>query len=43
VQNEVWDMSDAAELIAAQEVPVGKRGPYKKKAACTFTILWEFI
>ncbi len=29
----VWDMSDIAALIAAQEAPVAKRGPCKKKAA----------
>jgi hypothetical protein len=29
----VWDMSDVAALIAAQEAAVAKRGPYKKKAA----------
>jgi len=29
----VWDESDVAALIAAQEAPVAKRGPYKKKAA----------
>jgi hypothetical protein len=33
VTDRVWDMSDAAALIAAQEAPVAKRGPYKKKAA----------
>jgi len=26
-------MNDVAMLIAAQEAPVAKRGPYKKKAA----------
>ena len=30
---DVGDMSDVAALIAAQEAPVAKRGPYKKKAA----------
>ena len=29
----VWDMNDVAALIAAQEAPMAKRGPYKKKAA----------
>jgi hypothetical protein len=29
----VWDMADIAALLAAQEAPVAKRGPYKKKAA----------
>jgi hypothetical protein len=33
VTDQVWDMSDIAALIAAQEAPVAKRGPYKKKAA----------
>ena len=33
VNDRVWDMSDVAALIAAQEAPVAKRGPYKKKAA----------
>src|SRR3954471_10225317 len=33
VTDRVWDMSDVAALIAAQEAPVPKRGPYKKKAA----------
>jgi hypothetical protein len=33
VTDRVWDMSDVAVLIAAQEVPAAKRGPYKKKAA----------
>jgi hypothetical protein len=33
VTDRVWDMSDVAALIAAQEAPVTKRGPYKKKAA----------
>lgn len=27
-----WDMTDVAALIAAQEAPVAKRGPYKKRA-----------
>jgi hypothetical protein len=31
--DQVWDMTDVAALIAAQEAPVAKRGPYKKKAA----------
>jgi len=33
VTNRLWDMTDIAALIAAQEAPVAKRGPYKKKAA----------
>lgn len=33
VTDKVWDVSDIATLIAAQEAPVAKRGPYKKKAA----------
>jgi hypothetical protein len=33
VSDRVMDMSDLAALIAAQEAPVAKRGPYKKKAA----------
>ncbi|HLY05837.1 MAG TPA: IS1 family transposase [Rhizomicrobium sp.] len=33
VTDRVWDMTDVAALIAAQEAPVAKRGPYKKKAA----------
>jgi len=33
VANRVMDMTDLAALIAAQEVPVAKRGSYKKKAA----------
>jgi IS1 family transposase len=33
VTDRAWDMSDVAALIAAQESPVAKRGPYKKKAA----------
>jgi IS1 family transposase len=33
VTDRVWDVSDIAALIAAQENPVAKRGPYKKKAA----------
>jgi IS1 family transposase len=33
ITDRVWDMSDVAALIAAQEAPVAKRGPYKKKAA----------
>jgi hypothetical protein len=33
VTDRVWDMNDVAALIAAQEAPVAKRGPYKKKAA----------
>jgi hypothetical protein len=28
-----WNMNDVAALIAAQEDPVAKRGPYKKRAA----------
>jgi hypothetical protein len=33
VTDRVWNMSAVAALIAAQEAPVAKRGPYKKKAA----------
>ena len=33
VADRVWDMTDIATLIAAQEAPIAKRGPYKKKAA----------
>lgn len=33
VTDRVWDMYDVAALIAAQEAPVAKRGPYKKRAA----------
>jgi hypothetical protein len=33
VTDRVWDMSDIAALITAQEAPVAKRGSYKKKAA----------
>jgi hypothetical protein len=33
VTDRVWDMTDIAALIAAQEGPIAKRGPYKKKAA----------
>jgi hypothetical protein len=33
VTDRVWDMADIAALIAAQEVPLAKRGPYKRKAA----------
>ena len=33
VTDRVWDMTDVAALIAAQEAPVAKRGPYKKRAA----------
>lgn len=33
VTDRVWDMNDVASLIAAQEAPIAKRGPYKKKAA----------
>jgi hypothetical protein len=29
----VWDMTDVAALIAAQETPIAKRGSYNKKAA----------
>jgi hypothetical protein len=32
VTEQVWDMGDIAELIAAQEAPTAKRGPCKKKA-----------
>jgi IS1 family transposase len=33
VTDRVWDMSDVAALVVAQEAPVTKRGPYKKRAA----------
>jgi hypothetical protein len=33
VTDRLWDMTDVAALIAAQETPVAKRGPYKKEAA----------
>jgi hypothetical protein len=33
VTDRVRDMTDVAPLIAAQEAPIAKRGPYKKKAA----------
>jgi hypothetical protein len=33
VTDRVWDMNDVVALISAQEAPVAKRGPYKKKAA----------
>jgi hypothetical protein len=33
VTDHVWDMTDIAALFAAQQAPVAKRGPYKKKAA----------
>ena len=33
VTDRVWDMTDIAALIAAQEAPVAKRGAYKKRAA----------
>lgn len=33
VTDHVWDMTEIAPLIAAQEAPVAKRGLYKKKAA----------
>jgi hypothetical protein len=33
VVDRVMEMTDLAALIAAQEGPVAKRGPYKKKAA----------
>jgi len=33
VTDHVWDMTEIAALIAAQEAPMAKRGPYKKKAA----------
>ncbi len=33
VTDRVWDMTEVASLISAQEAPVAKRGPYKKKAA----------
>jgi hypothetical protein len=33
VTDRVRDMTDIAALITAQEAPIAKRGPYKKKAA----------
>jgi hypothetical protein len=33
VTDRVWDMSDLATIIAAQEPTAAKRGPYKKRAA----------
>jgi len=33
VTDRVWDMTDVAALIAAQESPVAKRGSHKKNAA----------
>jgi IS1 family transposase len=33
VTDHVWDMTEIAALIAAQEAPAAKRGPYKKRAA----------
>ncbi len=33
VTDRVWDLSDIAARIAAQDVSVAKRGPYKKRAA----------
>ena len=33
VTDRAWDMNDVPALIAAQEAPVAKRGPYKQKAA----------
>jgi IS1 family transposase len=33
VTDRLWTMEDVAALIAAQEAPVAKRGPYKKRAA----------
>jgi hypothetical protein len=33
VADRPWVMTEAAALIAAQEAPVARRGPYKKKAA----------
>src|ERR1700722_4644593 len=33
VTDRVWDMTDVAALIAAQEAPMAKRGSYKKRAA----------
>jgi hypothetical protein len=33
VTDRVWDMTDMVALIAAQEAPAAKRGPYKKKVA----------
>ena len=33
VTGRIWIWNDVAALIAAQEMPVVKRGPHKKKAA----------
>jgi hypothetical protein len=33
ITDRVCDMTDVAALIAAQEAPIAKHGPYKKKAA----------
>lgn len=33
VTDRLWDMTEIAALIAAQEAPTAKRGPYKKKPA----------
>jgi hypothetical protein len=33
VTDYAWDMTEVAAMIAAQEAPVAKRGPYKKKGA----------
>lgn len=33
VTDRVWDVADIAALVAANEAPAAKRGPYKKKAA----------
>jgi IS1 family transposase len=33
VTNRVWDTTDIAAMIAAQEAPIAKRGPYRKRAA----------
>jgi hypothetical protein len=33
ITDRVWDMTDIAALIAAQDNPTGKRGQHKKRAA----------
>jgi|HubBroStandDraft_6_1064221.scaffolds.fasta_scaffold148391_2 hypothetical protein len=33
VTDRVWDTTDVAALMAAQEAPIEKRGPHKKRAA----------
>jgi hypothetical protein len=33
VTDHVWDMNNVAALIAAHEVPIAKRGPYRRRAA----------